>query len=172
MAIMTQKDDGTIEAAFTGCVVKTFWREERVMSDVYANVTYAVVFNAEKSTFEEVQVRAHFELDSGKRSAVVDASDDIKLMYDLHQAIKESESKLSEMKQRFASHVVAVKAPAEGRTVKVVKGRKVPVGTVGRCEWIGESAYGAGVRVKIQEANGAIHWTAASNCEAIVGVRS
>jgi acetyl-CoA carboxylase carboxyltransferase component len=170
MAINTHNDDGTIEAAFTGCVVQTFFREERVMSDVYANVTYAVVFNAEKSTFEEVYVRAHFELDSGKRSATVDASDDIKSMYDLHQAIKESESKLSEMKHRFASQVVAVKAPAMGRTVKVVKGRKVPVGTVGRCEWIGHGEYG--MRIKIQEASGAIHWTAASNCEAIVGVRS
>ncbi len=170
MAINTKKDDGTIEAAFTGCVVATFIREERVMSDVYANVTYAVVFNAEKNTFENVQVRAHFELDSGTRSVEIDASADIKAMYDLHQEIQESESKLNQMKRRFASQIVAVKAPVAGRTVKVIKGRKVPVGTIGRCACVIPGDYG--MRVKIEEANGNIHWTAASNCEAIVGVRS
>ncbi len=166
MAINTKMDDGTIEAAFTGCVVATFVREERVMSDVYANVTYAVVFNADKNTFEDVQVRAHFET----RSVVIDASEDIKAMYDLHQAIRESESKLNQMKRRFADQIVAVKAPVAGRTVKVVKGRKVPVGTVGRCACVIPGDYG--MRVKIEEANGNVHWTAASNCEAIVGVRS
>lgn len=47
--------------------------------------------------------------------------------------------------------------------VKVVKGRKVPKGTTGVLTWIGQGDYGP--RVGLRDADGATHWTAASNVE-------
>jgi hypothetical protein len=57
------------------------------------------------------------------------------------------------------------KEPRKGRQLRVVKGRKVPVGTEGVCIWIGEGGYGS--RVGIKDATGVVHWTAASNTVAI-----
>jgi hypothetical protein len=60
--------------------------------------------------------------------------------------------------------------PCKGKTLRVVSGRKLPVGTVGECIW-----YGAGksyspsrwapvpMRVGIRTQDGAVLWTAAGN---------
>lgn len=45
----------------------------------------------------------------------------------------------------------------KGATVKVVKGRKVPKGTVGVVFWMGESGYGK-TRLGIRDAAGETHW--------------
>jgi hypothetical protein len=50
-----------------------------------------------------------------------------------------------------------------GKDVVVVKGRKVPKGTTGRCFWIGETKYGT--RAGFTTADGTTHWTAKSNLE-------
>lgn len=52
-----------------------------------------------------------------------------------------------------------------GKTVEVVKGRKVPVGTVGEVFWIGDKGWGE--RVGFNDAEGNTHWTAASNCRVV-----
>lgn len=166
MAIKREKD-GSVEVTLKGCVVSVSTREERVMSDVYAPVTYAVVFDAATETFKEVYVRAHFECDPGTSSTEVDASNDIQSIYALHQEIKAAEAALADMKRGLARQVAAVKAPAMGRTVKVVKGRKVPVGTTGECFYLRDGNYGP--RVGLKDSAGQVHWTAASNCEAVVG---
>jgi len=63
-----------------------------------------------------------------------------------------------------------------GKTVKVVKGRKVPKGTVGECFWMGctdYSKYGdpwgiyTHVRVGIRDTDGNVHWTALDNVELV-----
>lgn len=50
----------------------------------------------------------------------------------------------------------------KGSKVRVSKGRKVPVGTVGVVIWMGEGKYGT--RVGVKDEVGEVHWTAASNC--------
>ena len=50
-----------------------------------------------------------------------------------------------------------------GNVVKVVRGRKVPIGTVGNCFWSGYGKYGT--RVGLQTAGGDKYFTAASNVE-------
>lgn len=51
----------------------------------------------------------------------------------------------------------------KGQTVKVVKGRKVPVGTIGDVFWVGEGKYGW--RVGFEDHEGTTHWTDVSNVE-------
>lgn len=53
----------------------------------------------------------------------------------------------------------------KGETIKVVKGRKVPVGTEGVCFWVGENQYGW--RVGFSTAEGETCWTALSNVEVV-----
>lgn len=168
MAITTKKEDGSVEVEFAGCVVKTFVQEERVMSDVYADVGRAVVYNVEKDAFETVYVRAYFELDRGGREALVDATPEVKALYEAHLAVQEAEAKLNEAKRYRARSLEAMKTPMKGRTIKVVKGRKVPVGTVGTCFYVGQGDYG--MRVGLKTAAGETLWTAASNVEAVVTV--
>ena len=52
---------------------------------------------------------------------------------------------------------------AKGTEVKIVKGRKVPIGTVGTVIWTGVGKFGP--RVGIKDAAGVIHWTQRVNVE-------
>ena len=65
-----------------------------------------------------------------------------------------------------------------GKTVKVVKGRKVPIGTVGVCFWMGQTNYGKygdpwGIytkeRIGIKNEAGEVFWTALDNVELVRG---
>lgn len=68
---------------------------------------------------------------------------------------------------RQGKSVIAADKPAIGRIAKVVKGRKVPVGTQGMIFWVGLDQYKEdGIRVGI-EANGQKHYTDAANIEII-----
>ena len=52
---------------------------------------------------------------------------------------------------------------AKGTEVKVVKGRKVPIGTVGTVIWMGVGKFGP--RVGVKDAAGVTHWTQRVNVE-------
>lgn len=84
------------------------------------------------------------------------------------QALKAEHARIAAEESRAAEAArkaeIARKEPRKGRTIKVVKGRKVPVGTVGVCFWIGSSQWGD--RVGLKDSKGTVHWTAASNVEA------
>lgn len=56
----------------------------------------------------------------------------------------------------------------KGSTLKVVRGRKVPQGTVGLCIWHGFGKKEAwGKRVGIKDSEGTVHWTAEKNCAVV-----
>lgn len=54
----------------------------------------------------------------------------------------------------------------KGALVEVVKGRKVPKGTVGEVFWLGEDSFGK-PRLGMRDAAGQIHWTAVANVVAM-----
>lgn len=56
--------------------------------------------------------------------------------------------------------------PERGKLLKVVKGRKVPIGTSGTCIWTGNGRFGE--RVGLKDAEGTVHWTAMSNVEVVM----
>lgn len=67
---------------------------------------------------------------------------------------------------RKANQLKLAMTPRKGKTLKVVKGRKVPLGTVGRCIWVGPDKYKSnGTRVGLQDEKGTVHWTDATNVE-------
>jgi hypothetical protein len=60
---------------------------------------------------------------------------------------------------------------AKGKTIAVVKGRKVPIGTTGECFWLGSAGGRRGIsfgdRVGLKDASGTVHWLAADNVEVV-----
>lgn len=65
-----------------------------------------------------------------------------------------------------ANKAMEATTPRKGKTVTVVRGRKVAKGTTGYVIWEGEDNYGK-ARVGIKDEAGEVHWTAASNCQVI-----
>lgn len=156
-----------VTEAYVGRVVGMTTRVERVMSDVYDYVTYAVCAEADGS-FREHQVSDP----DGFRSAV-DADADLIARWHAWEKAEE-DRKARERDAAYARQIkereeAEARTPRKGRTVRVVKGRKVPIGTVGRCIWRGESAYGPRVGIKV-EGVAEPYWTAASNVEVVVEV--
>lgn len=99
-------------------------------------------------------------------SATVDATDEVKA-----KAAKFYENVAFEALKAKAAE--AARKVAVGKSVKVVKGRKVPKGTEGTVFWVGPgraysyyaAKYGVPDRVGFKDAAGTTFWTAASNLE-------
>ena len=130
-----------------GLVVSESWtREERVMSDVYANVTYVNVWNPDTEDVERINLGEHFELGFKFGTSTLDASSEI-----LDEvARREVEAKrLADEKwesRRIADSRKRVEdlfnVPVRGKVMEVVRGRKVAKGTVGTVFWIGDGRVG------------------------------
>lgn len=92
--------------------------------------------------------------------ANADTAEDLQDLADLQEQIDIAKELLDAARRDATPH--------KGATVKVVRGRKVPIGTVGVVVWEGESVYGRrathriGIRV---EGSKELLYTAADNCD-------
>jgi hypothetical protein len=125
---------------------------------------WAVVFNPETGEFDQVG------LGYVPWGAKVDAPSDLQGLYN---DLKAAENALAQAKSAlYRFHIAEVDAAwatqkvSKGKWAKVVKGRKVPKGTVGLVKWEGEGQWGR--RALLVTASGEEHWTATSNLEALV----
>lgn len=96
---------------------------------------------------------------------------------------KYSDAELSELQYEmvcrgnfYASSVICDVIKYYYKMVKVVKGRKVPIGTIGQCFWMGSRNYGkyedpwgiySDVRIGIKDSEGEIYWTSLQNVELV-----
>jgi hypothetical protein len=118
---------------------------------------YAMVWDAEAGEPREVGY-ASTRGWTYNNSATADATPEVQAAYDAWKARLAAE--------RYDAYMAAEAAKvAKGREVRVVKGRKVPVGTQGTVIWAGEGRYGR--RVGLKDADGTVHWTAESNVEVV-----
>lgn len=90
--------------------------------------------------------------------AEADATPEVQAKYEAWRAAREAERRAAEAAREAAT-------PRRGKRLRVVKGRKVPVGVEGECIWTGNGHYGP--RVGIKDDEGEVHWTAASNVQVI-----
>lgn len=158
--------------SYTGRVVfKGVDVDVRVMSDVYDNVPYCVVLdtNGEYRKVETYQGPGAYPYWVPANYSEVDATPEMITAYLSHvasvQALKEESSRVAQAARRAKEIETERLAPKRGRTIKVVKGRKVPIGTSGVCFWVGDGAYGT--RVGFKDDAGVTHWTAATNVVAV-----
>ncbi len=161
-------NDGKI--THVGCVIgKPFTRTDRVMSDIYADTNHIWVFNPSDKSVSSVKVSSSFELDKkfGSWDADVMAGEfaqeyqDYLAEEEVKAAEREKAREIEEAKQREERAKSAILDPAKGLKCKVVKGRKVPKGTIGEIFWVGDKGYG--LTVGLKDSQGTAHFTAASN---------
>jgi hypothetical protein len=140
------------DVTYEGCVVSLTERNWHDDSDFMA-----VVWDEATGKFTEVMyatTRGWTYLNS----ASVDATPEVAARW-----AAEVEQRNADYRARVAE--AEAKAVVKGGHAKVVKGRKVPVGTEGTVIWIGAGRYGT--RVGIKDAEGTVHWTARGNVEGV-----
>jgi hypothetical protein len=92
MAILTRKTkDETPTISYAGMVVGKVVRDERIMSDVWAYSTYAIVYDIIQDQTKEIFV--HCDFDGGYSTVEVDASPELMLKYAMHLVRKERHKK-------------------------------------------------------------------------------
>jgi len=153
-----------------GLVVDSSWkRNVQVMSDVWEDQLVATVAR-DNGSFETIVVlTTGFGQDA---TVTVDATPEVKAAYEAHLARKNEEARVIREAAALRDAEFArlrvledAKRPRRGMRVRVVRGRKIPVGVEGECFWVGNSGFGVRVGLKIQ---GETFWTDAKNVEAVV----
>jgi hypothetical protein len=119
---------------------------------------YMVVWNDEKNAPESIEFATTRAGCGAAFGSHPDATPEVKAKYEAYQ--QEQARRAEEERQSFLAA-----QPGKGKTLKVVRGRKVPIGTIGVCFWLGRREYG--VRVGIKDQAGNVHWTAATNVEVV-----
>ena len=166
-------DNKTGEVTFSGRVLSVDTRCERVMSDIYADVTRATVI-LEDGSKQVRAIRYHFECDLSDRSATVDITPE---WAELASA-KTTLNFLTETRERLERNVDEIireaRQKAHRTLAKVVKGDEVrisrksaknPRGTVGVVFWVGTCNFSGKERFGIKTPEGATHWVADASCQ-------
>jgi hypothetical protein len=157
-----------------GLVMGPKWtREERVMSDIYADVTYITVWDPKACKPTDVALAYHFDLGAYSRGLATVDFDETRPDYVAYLAAREEAARKAEvarLKAEAEARVERAKAKVlkleKGAEVVVTSGRKVPRGTRGTVIWTGDGNYGP--RVGIKDASGEAHWTAESNVTVVL----
>lgn len=128
---------------------------------------YALVWNPETKRVEEHGVGTTRMGGTDDNYAAADLADEYKADY--RQYLIDEQEKALRLYDRQEWQRAAYEAVTPGRkgqTVRVVKGRKVPVGFEGVIIWAGESgpSWRSSTRIGIKSADGDVQFTAASNC--------
>lgn len=152
---------GTLEVTYVGAVLYTGEINGYDDSDFYADVWTGT--SVKRITYATTRGWTY------ANGAHVDATPDVRAA----AAVWYTARALESLKAKAADDALT---PAKGKAVKVVKGRKVPLGTEGTVIWVGEGRYYGPVprykngwstkpaaRIGLRTADGATFFTAASN---------
>lgn len=151
-------------ATWDGLVLGKEVRDERIMSDVWAYITYAKVWSPDEGRVKLVAVGNSEFGSSG--SFEVDASDEVKALAAAWEAKELAKRRLSDKISDISKRVEAAKLPSRGKRVKVVRGRKVAKGLTGLVFWAGEGRWGWRVGFT-PDGGGEAVWTDRKNVEVI-----
>lgn len=164
----------TVDRLFVGATLALHYNSTRVMSDVWENIPYATVYNADSGAVEIVWR----DRDSAATDTV-DATPDVIAAANDWLLKTATANRKASWDSKVDAAVARAKAVEKGKTVVVVKGRKVPKGTTGEVFWVGPGKnfgpvprYRGGWSVKPDlrigfNAAGVTHWTAATNVEVV-----
>jgi hypothetical protein len=157
------------EVKFEGRVISV--RTEygvRVMSDVWDDTTCAEVLN-DYNQIEKILLHCgyHGELATAEVDATPEVLATIANLREIERQRAEARAEANRQylarEEQEAAKARVLHSIGKGDIVRVYKGRKVPVGTIGKVIWEGDSAYGRRLGVKDDE--GTVHWVAADNVQ-------
>lgn len=151
MAITYTEPDGSTTVTYEGRVLTTYCDECRALSDVYVMASYATVIEAD-GTYKNVLYNYNFELDTRNGVAIVDAPEDVVQAWNTHKQTlitlrhqKEHDAALLRMQKEEARRK---NRPEKGKVMRVVRGRKVKIGTVGEVFFVRDGRVGLNVTGK------------------------
>jgi len=164
--------------AYKGVTLDTYIDSDvRIMSDVWADMHGALVWSEEEQKPVKV-VTGNSEFGSEVSAVTLDATAEVRAKYEAWvaaEAAKAEERRIhgeavdkerrhkareAEARERLVGN------PRKGDTVVVVKGRKVPKGTVGIIKWEGGNDYGPRIGMAV-EGEAKLVYTSPSNVEGI-----
>ena len=154
-------DGLVVGGPYTRCV--------RVMSDIYSDEQYALVWNPNTARVDEVHLGGAFELNTRHAAVVVDATPEVRASVERQRA--EAALRADAQRKQEAAQAEEARAkrdllaPLKGRTVVVVGGRKVKKGTKGTIFWTDSASNPA--RIGMKDEQDATHWVDARWCEAV-----
>lgn len=156
MAVKHLKGEKAGQVEYAGCVLALRGGSWCIGSQTL----YALCWDFAKSAPVNVTYHTNYtDYDSITVAEVeVDACAEAEAAFEDHERT-EYLKELQARREREANTI------AKGKTLRVVKGRKVPKGTVGFCFWCQQGDFG--LRVGIKTAKDETFWTAASNCEVV-----
>lgn len=156
MAVVSYGFNDAEIVSYEGCVLGTYERNGRWDSDFYA-----ICVNVETGRIDTVEYNT--TRCGGTGRANVDITEENFRRY-LRAAYKAQVSSLIESNKCGANEVEV------GKTVRVIKGRKVPIGTVGTVFWQKAVNYDkyqrwwkVTYRIGIKDENGEVYWTNQDN---------
>lgn len=152
------------EVTYVGAVLRIETNCERVMSDVWEYLTYAIVWDAAEGRPSRVFLRG----EGGEVSATaeVDATAEVIAAHEAWIAAREAEKAAAEEARREEAAEARLREVRRGCRAVVARGRKVAKGTEGRVFWIGNGTYGW--RVGLETDTGEPVWTALSNLDRVL----
>lgn len=174
MPIITYNKNNEPNITYQGLVVGLRSSQDRIMSDVWSTVHYATVYNG--TGFQNVCYRTEeFDYDQPVvASATVDAPEELVELYHFWCMAKKYGETLASYDVLQTNIILEQKTPNKGKYVKVVKGKKVPLGTEGMVFWEGVDNWGnkkVGIALSpeknIRGGYVNVAWTATSNCKVI-----
>lgn len=123
---------------FTGAVIRTLSRCEKIMSDVYADVSYAECWDAEQGKLVEWTLgNSEFGRHGNVISVEVDATPETLAAVEAWKAAEEIKRLAAVAAAKEAARLADLATPDKGKIVVVARGRKVAKGTVGEVFWVG-----------------------------------
>lgn len=157
---------------YTGAVVRLHSKCERIMSDVYADVTYAECWDAEKGALVNwAYSNSEFGYHNHHVSVEVDATPETLAAVAAYKAKLEAEAAAAREAAKEAARKAELATPYKGKVVVVARGRKVPKGTTGTVIWYGAGksfGYGpAPMRAGVKDAAGEVHWVDAKHLDVL-----
>ena len=98
-------------------------------------------------------------------NAFIDATEDVIASYKKH--IDEIRIRnLNIYDQADFENSEGIYEPRKGEKVEIIKGRKIKIGTILNCFWIGQTQYG--MRIGLTDDSGKKYWTNAKNARRII----
>ena len=150
-----------------GCVIDTMRKECRVMSDVYTDADYALLWNPEEQRAEWKRINVLYMGCDDHRQIVVDINKgEYAEDYEIYLFLQEEARKVADYRKAEREAKKACLTVRKGQQSRVGAGRKVAKGTEGVIFYTREQEWG--IRIGFEDDNGKAHWTYLKNVVAAV----
>lgn len=166
---MSVTENGVSEL-YVGRVLGRVSREERVMSDVYAQVSYAQVVEANGET-REIHLRSHFECCASTRWAEMDATPEWRAYAAAYSHLAKATAsyvKAVAKVEGIEKWTVPTMEPKKGSYVMVDRGSKgAKKGASGEVFYVGTCRFSGKPRIGFKGADGVAQWSAAGSVSVV-----